>query len=110
MPVSKPLPVAEWPCLPVLVQVTVSPAFTVIVPGLKLKSTIETEPGPAATATGEEGSVVVSGAGAASCAGAVVVVAGAFCVVAGRAPPPPPRPRPPAAPRAGDDAAVPPAR
>src|SRR3954447_26140943 len=102
MPVSKPLPVAEWPCLPVLVQVTVSPAFTVIVPGLKLKSTIETEPGPAATATGEEGSVVVSGAGAASGAGAVVGGGGGCGVGGGCAPSTPASPDWPCSPELGE--------
>src|SRR3954462_10862968 len=83
MPVSKPPPVAEWPWLPVLVHVTVSPAFTVMLPGLKLKSTIDTEPGPAATATGAEGAGVVSAGGAASCAGAAAGGCALGAVVAG---------------------------
>ena len=66
---SNPSPVAVWSSLPVLVQVTVSPALTVTLPGLKLKSAIVTEPGPAATATGGGSSsgVVSCCSGAACC-------------------------------------------
>ena len=49
---SKPLPVAEWPVGPAFVHRTVSPAFTVIVPGENLKSLIVTDVVAAALATG----------------------------------------------------------
>src|SRR3954462_13736937 len=104
MPVSKPPPVAEWPWLPVLVHVTVSPALTVMLPGLKLKSTIDTEPGPAATATGAEGSGGVSvGGDAASgpCAGGVAG-AGAAGVVLGREVSTPAGPDCPSSPELGE--------